>query len=191
MTAHVCNSDELRQYVLKEFAFLEREGFAPTCETSAPCFTITYTYAIQPISFSIGAFLPRHEYFVSIDRGGQRIGLDEVASVLDSPSREVPDWTWAHSDSKVFRDRISYSAQLLRRHFSQLLHGFSDIQGLVANARSRAAALEELRTRSRVADDAFNAGRWADAFEIYCSLPMLTELQRKRKEIAARRGLIG
>jgi hypothetical protein len=119
---------------------------------------------------------------VSIDRGGQRIGLDEVASVLDSPSREVPDWTWAHSDSKVFRDRISYSAQLLRRHFSQLLHGFSDIQGLVANARSRAAALEELRTRSRAADD---------AFEIYCSLPTLTKLQRKRKEIAAQRGLIG
>jgi hypothetical protein len=187
MTTDTRNSNELCLHALEEFAFLEREGFAPTCETSAPYFTITYTAAVQPISLSIGAFLPRYEYFVSIDRSGQRIGLDEVASVLDPPSREVPDWTWAHSDSNVFRDRISYSAQLLQRHFFPLLHGFCEIQNLVVNARSKAVEFEQLRARSRAADDAFKAGRWADAFEIYRSLPSLTKLQQKRKEIAARR----
>lgn len=45
-----------------------------------------------------------------------------------------------------------------------------------------------LNDRSRAADDAFKAGRWVDAFEIYRSLPTLTKLQRKQKEIAAQQG---
>lgn len=125
---------------------------------------------------------------MSIDRGDQRIGLDEVSSVLDPPSREVPDWTWAHSDSSVFREHISYSAELLQRHFTSLLQGFCEIHDLVANARSKAVEFEQLRARSRAADDAFKAGRLADAFEMYSSLPSLTKVQQKRKEIAARRG---
>lgn len=188
MTTDNRNSQELCRHALQEFAFLEREGFAPTCETSAPCFTITYSTALQPTSFFIGAFLPRYEYGVSIDRNGQRIELDEVASVLDPPSREVPDWTWAHSDSSVFRDRIAYSAQLLHRHFLRLLHGFDEIHELIADARSKAGERERLRARSQAADDAFTAGRWAEAVEIYGSLPTLTKLQQKRQEIAARRG---
>jgi len=188
MTAGASNPENQSLYAREAFSFLESEGFSVIRESSPASFMLTYNSAIHPISVLVGALLPRYEYGVSISCDAQRMALDEVASVLDASGGEAVGWTWAHSDPEVFRAHISYSAKLLRRHWPHLLKRFQETFSLVADARSKAAELEHVRQLSCAADDAFAAGRWAEASTAYRALPTLTQLQQKRKEIADRQG---
>lgn len=180
------NSQDLALFARNAFSFLERKGFVPLVEASLPWFTISYTSNSHPISFSIGAFLPRYEYYVSVDKQGTRIALDEVAGVLELPSCETPNWTWAHSDPTVFRQNISYSAELLRRLLSRILEEFTELHDQIENARAIGRETERMRQCSLDADIAFKEGRMIDALRLYRMLPSLTKLQQKRVEIAKR-----
>ena len=188
MTAGASNPENQCLYAQEAFSFLESEGFSVIRESSPASFMLTYSSASHPISVLVNALLPRYEYGVSISRDAQRMALDEMASVLDASGGEDVGWTWAHSDPEVFRAHISYSAKLLRRHWPHLLKRFHETFSLVADARSKAAELEHVRQLSRAAEDAFAAGRWAEASTAYRALSTLTQLQKKRKEIADRHG---
>ena len=182
------NTKLLCAHALNEFSFLEAEGFVSFHTTSSSWFTIDYADRVHFLAIQIGAFLPRYEYYVAIDRGGQRIGLDEIESVMEFTNRRAINWTWAHSDPTEFSQRISFSAILLQRNLPEIQHGFEDIRIRIANMRAHALECERLRDRANAADNAFRNGRWNEALEIYRSLPSLTPVQQKRMTIASRRG---
>jgi hypothetical protein len=175
-------------HALSAFSFLETEGFVSSQTVSPSWFTIDYANPQCSFAIQIGAFLPRYEYYVAIDSGGQRISLDEIERILEPINHDPIQWTWAHSDPTEFARRISYSALLLRRNFMNITQGFENIRRRIANLRAEALEYERIRDRAIAADNAFRHGRWNEALEIYRSLPSLTQVQQKRMSIASRKG---
>ena len=180
------DTSDFCRHALTEFSFLLDFGFSESHQIGVPHFSIEYAIP-GAHTIGVGAFLPRYEYYVSLAHEGNWYPLDELAAATGDIVDLGYDWTWAHSDPNIFKQRISHSSELLRGLLPEFLKDSANQWTRVSSQRSAIATAQRRHEQLKLADSAFADGQWTDAISIYESISELSAVQLKRLSIARRR----